>query len=144
MAKRKAKRKVERTHDSIVARSIRIVDDEGNVRMNLGATATGPGLCGVQIMGRTGLPLIDLQVTDFGEATLSFTGPDNQTAISIGINQSSHGMSVTTKDGTPVLYFGVDLTKSGPFSPSQGYLFIRNAETNEQVILPDPNEGSTK
>lgn len=136
VAKRKTKQKPNVTHEEIVTHSIRLVDRQGNDRITMQA-ADGYSL--VQFMGEAGVPQIELQVVDNGDATIRIGNQEDQTAISIGVNQSGNGISINAQDGTFVVMMGVYAKQTGPFSPTQGHLFIRDSATNEQFILPDPN-----
>lgn len=140
MAKRKPKPKPTVTYDEIVAHSIRLVDRAGNDRIMLHASAEEPGLAGIQIVGSSGLPRLELQVADDGQVGIRMTNQENQNVIQIGINQTGNGLSISTSEGMPVIMMGVHAEQFGPFGPTQGNIVVRDAATNEQTIIPDPNK----
>ncbi|MCC9606237.1 hypothetical protein LOC68_18880 [Blastopirellula sp. JC732] len=140
MAKRNTKKKPTVTHEEIVTHSIRLVDREGNDRIMLHASAEEPGLAGIQIVGSSGFPRLELQVANDGEVGIRITNQENQNVIQIGVNQTGNGFSISTKDGSPVIMMGVNSEQFGPFGPTQGNMVIRDAATNEQTIIPNPNK----
>lgn len=118
----------------ISAESIRLVDRAGKERMRLHA---GSSISGIQILGPSGLPMIELQVTSDGEATLRIANSNSSTAISIGSNQNGNGITVHNYDGLPSTSIGIDHLGDDTSGPSGGYLVVRDLKNqNHKIIRP--------
>lgn len=130
----------------IRARSIVLVDKNNNDRIVMHSSDGSDSACGIQIRGPSGLPLLDMQVSGSNEVTICFVDSDNRSAITLGVNQFGRGMSVMSGDEVAALSLGVDSQGVGPYGESQGYLMIRNTESNEQIFVPilskNPSAGS--
>ena len=116
----------------ISAESIRLVDRDGKERMRLHA---GSSISGIQILGPSGLPLIELQVTSDGEATLRVANTNCSTAISIGSNQNGNGITVHNHDGLPSTSIGIDHLDDDASGPSGGYLIVRDFKYQNHAII---------
>ena len=121
------------THENIVARSVTVVDENGNAKLLLQASL---GRCGIQMMGKDGEPKLELQVAENGETTILISDSQDQPSITIGVSETGKGLSVLA-DNVNVASLGCDLSGLGPLSSSQGYLLIRNTENDEQTFFPE-------
>ncbi len=112
-AKKKAAKKekpVVLKADMVEARSVILVDQDGIERAYLGCEAATDDMDGFSLLhlkDPSGMPRVSIQLSDCGEAAISFFQADGTKRIGLVVSEGGSGIGVEDQDGQPCVQMGI-------------------------------------
>lgn len=88
------------TADSVVARRLTVVDDDGNERVRVRGTS---GFVTVDLSDSDGRPRLTLQLDNSGHPSITMWTKENALALSLALTTDGNGIMVGDANGCPVV-----------------------------------------
>lgn len=126
--------------DVVVARCIRLVDESGNVSIELSTSqiANGVRLTVIQIFDDNGMPRLELQVTN-DEAGIRIVDKSDKASISLATRKDGSGMSLRNAEGSLSIVAGVanDTERDPDGNRQRPRLELHDHTTDESLYIQD-------